>query len=174
MDLGATIEDAVVALFRKAVVRVPPDIMKALRTAESRETHDVARNQLATILRNLEEAERLSLPLCQDTGVPVFFVSGRIPPEVEEGIRRGVVRATREVPLRPNAVHPLTRENPGTNVGEGLPRIVYRPTNETCTFMTVMPKGAGSENMSALAMLAPSEGRRASKICPRYRGGGRG
>ncbi len=158
MDLVAVIEDAVVTILRDAVIRVPEDVKGALRRAVEEETSDIARTQLETILRNLEAAERLSLPLCQDTGVPVFFVTGRVSHKFNEGIRRGVERATREVPLRPNAVHPLTRENPGTNVGEGLPRIVYRPTGEDHTDITVLPKGAGSENMSALAMLTPSEG----------------
>lgn len=158
MDLVAVIEEVVVTILREAVIRLPDDVKYALRRAAEEETSDTARTQLATILRNLEAAEQLSLPLCQDTGVPVFFVSGRICVEIEEGIRRGVERATREVPLRPNAVHPLTRENPGTNVGDGLPRIVYRPRGEAYTDITVLPKGAGSENMSALAMLTPSDG----------------
>lgn len=158
MDLVAVIEEAVVNILREAVIRVPDDVKGALRRAVEEETSDIARTQLETILRNLEAAERLSLPLCQDTGVPVFFVSGRVCAEIEEGVRRGVERATREIPLRPNAVHPLTRENPGTNVGGGLPRIVYRPTGEARTEITVLPKGAGSENMSALAMLTPSDG----------------
>lgn len=158
MDPAAAVEEAVVAILREAVVRVPGDVLKALREAERVETSEIARGQLSAILRNLEEAWRLRLPLCQDTGVPVFFVTGRVFGEVEEGVRRGVVRATQEVPLRPNAVHPLTRKNPGTNVGEGLPRIVYRPTGDHHTDITVLPKGAGSENMSALTMLAPSQG----------------
>jgi fumarate hydratase subunit alpha len=63
-----------------------------------------------------------------------------------------------EVPLRPNEVHPITRENSGTNVGTGMPRIVYRPTDDPWMEITVLPKGAGAENMSALAMLTPSQG----------------
>jgi fumarate hydratase subunit alpha len=114
--------------------------------------------QLRTILRNLEEARERSVPLCQDTGVPVFFVSGAMLPGLEEGIRRGLARATEAIPLRPNAVHPLTRKNPGNNIGTGSPRIVYRPTGDAFTDITVMPKGAGSENMSALAMLTPAQG----------------
>ncbi len=158
MDPVAMVEEAVVAILREAVVHVPKDVTRALRQAAREETSDIARTQLETIVRNIEAAERRSLPLCQDTGVPVFFVTGKIIPEVEEGIRRGVQRATREVPLRPNAVHPLTRENPGNNIGAGLPRIVYRPRSVDHTDITVLPKGAGSENMSALCMLTPSEG----------------
>jgi fumarate hydratase subunit alpha len=158
MDLEDVVEGAVVSMLREAVTTLPGDVEAALREAEREESSGIARVQLRTILRNVEEARRLGVPLCQDTGVPVFFVSGRMFPELEEGIRKGLARATSEVPLRPNAVHPLTRRNPGTNVGTGSPRIVYRPTGDGSTDITVMPKGAGSENMSALAMLTPAQG----------------
>lgn len=158
MDLEGVVEEAVVGMLREAVTTVPADVERALRQAEREETSETARVQLRTILSNLEEARARGVPLCQDTGVPVFFVSGAILPGLEEGIRRGLVRATAEVPLRPNAVHPLTRKNPGTNVGAGAPRIVYHPTGDDFVDITVMPKGAGSENMSALAMLTPAQG----------------
>jgi fumarate hydratase subunit alpha len=111
-----------------------------------------------TILDNIDAAGRLKVPMCQDTGVPVFFVSGRMIKGLEESIRRGVARATEEIPLRPNAVHPLTRHNPGNNLGEGLPHIIFHPSDDEFTEITVMAKGAGSENLSALAMLTPSQG----------------
>lgn len=158
MDLEDVVEEAVVSMLREAVTTLPQDVEDALRAAEREETSEIARVQLRTILSNVEEARRLSVPLCQDTGVPVFFVSGRMFPGLEDGIRKGLARATAEVPLRPNAVHPLTRRNPGTNVGAGSPRIVCRPTADAHTDITVMPKGAGSENMSALAMLTPAQG----------------
>jgi fumarate hydratase subunit alpha len=69
-----------------------------------------------------------------------------------------VSRATSEVPLRPNVVHPLTRHNPGDNLGKGMPYVHFEPEEVDYTELTVMPKGAGSENMSALAMLTPSQG----------------
>jgi fumarate hydratase subunit alpha len=152
------IEDVTVNLLRVAVTTLPDDILEALRDAERQETSEVARTQLRTILENVETAERLSLPMCQDTGMPIFFVSGRCLPNLEEGIRRGVKRATSEVPLRPNAVHPITRHNPGDNIGRHVPIIHYDNSESDFTQLTVMPKGAGSENMSVLAMLTPSQG----------------
>ncbi len=158
MDQGSVIEQTVVCLLREAVIHLPQDVKDALREAEGQETSPTARIQLRTILKNIDEAGRLRVPMCQDTGVQVFFVSGRMIKGLEDGIRRGVARATEEVPLRPNAVHPLTRHNPGNNLGEGLPHIIFRPTDDEFTEITVMTKGAGSENMSALAMLTPSQG----------------
>lgn len=152
------IEEAVVQLLRDAVTTLPPDVVEALRRAEARERSEVARSQLRIILDNLDAAGRLAVPMCQDTGVHVFYVTGPVDASIEESIRNGVARATEEVPLRPNAVHPLTRENPGTNVAVGLPHIVYYPTDDEFLEITVLPKGAGSENMTALAMLSPADG----------------
>lgn len=176
MDRVEAIERAVVEALREAVTGLPMDVEAALRRAAEDEPEGPPRAQLRTMLDNLDEARRLGLPLCQDTGVPVFFVLGALSPDLEEGIRRGVARATVEVPLRPNVVHPLTRENSGTNVGTGMPRIVYRPTDDQSTEITVLPKGAGAENMSALAMLNPSQGLRGIKsfvLETVVRGGGR-
>ncbi|MCU0861948.1 MAG: fumarate hydratase [Methanomassiliicoccales archaeon] len=106
----------------------------------------------------MASADRLMLPMCQDTGIPIFFAKGRCLPHLEEGIRRGVSRATSEIPLRPNVVHPLTRHNPGDNLGKGMPCLHFEPSDLDYTEITVLPKGAGSENMSALAMLTPSQG----------------
>ena len=145
-------------LLRTAATTLPDDVLEGLRRAEREESSEIARTQLRTILDNVESAERLSLPMCQDTGMPLFFVTGRCLPHLEEGIRRGVSRATVEIPLRPNAVHPLTRQNPGDNLGKGMPFIHYHRTEDDFTEITVMPKGAGSENMTTLALLTPSQG----------------
>ena len=152
------IEDTVVSLLKEAVISLPKDVLSALKEAEKKERSEIAKTQLRTILDNIEAADSLTVPMCQDTGIHVFFVSGRIIPGIEEQIRAGTLRATNVIPLRPNAVHPLTRENPGTNVAEGLPYVVYHPFSADYTEITVMPKGAGSENMTALAMLTPSQG----------------
>ncbi len=152
------VEDVVVDLLKTASTSLPNDVLEALKKAEREETSEVARTQLRTILTNVERAERLGLPMCQDTGLPVFFITGRCVPRLEEAIRRGVSRATSEIPLRPNAVQPLTRSNPGDNLGRGMPYIHFEQTDADYTEITVTPKGAGSENMSAIAMLTPSQG----------------
>jgi len=142
-----------------AETHLPPDVLAALKRARSSETSDIAEAELDTMIRNLEVAERLGVPICQDTGVPVVYVS--LPLEVSlteaiyEGIADGVRRATESVPLRPNVVDPLTRENSGDNCGEGMPAVHIRQ-GQSFT-ITVLPKGAGSENVSRCAMFLPSE-----------------
>lgn len=147
-----------VSLLREATTTLPEDVVSALINAEMNETNAIAKTQLRTILENIDAAGKLRVPMCQDTGIHVFFVKGKITSDLEEKIRAGVLRATNEIPLRPNVVHPLTRENPGTNVASGLPYVVFHPSADDYVEITVMPKGAGSENMTALAMLTPSQG----------------
>ncbi len=158
------IEEAVVALLRRAVTGLPQDVLAALETSLLLEKNPAAQRELGRIIENVREAGACTLPMCQDTGLPVFFARmGFIVPGFEEAVARGVRRATEEVPLRKNAVHPLTRENTGDNTGAGIPYIHYACGASNCIELTVLPKGGGSENMSALAMLNPSGGARAVK-----------
>ncbi len=150
-------EDIVLRLLRAAQTRLPPDVKWALEAAAAWESDPTARSQLGAILDNSSRAEFLVRPMCQDTGLPVFFVKGRIPPGIEASIAAGVARATAAIPLRPNAVDPLSREVSGDNIGSG-PLVHCRPSDADYTELSVLPKGAGAENMSRLAMLTPSDG----------------
>jgi fumarate hydratase subunit alpha len=155
---ASLVEETVVRLMRTATTTLPVDVLAALERALAEETEEIAKAQLRTILENVRLAEEGRVPMCQDTGVPIFYVSGRWDEELESGIRQGVARATREVPLRPNVVHPLTRHNTGDNLGDGMPVVHFSPPKGDFVEIVHMPKGAGSENMSALRMLNPSEG----------------
>ncbi|UCC92263.1 MAG: fumarate hydratase [Thermoplasmata archaeon] len=154
------IEDVVVEMLRKAVTKLPADVEMALQRAYDDETDEVPKTQLETILTNIGMAEEGVTPMCQDTGVQIFFVKqGSVSVgDVEGAIGRGVARATSEVPLRPNTVHPISRKNHMDNNGVRMPYINMERTDGPYLEMTVMPKGAGSENMSAMAMLTPSQG----------------
>ncbi|MDT8357131.1 MAG: fumarate hydratase [Methanomicrobiaceae archaeon] len=150
---------ATVAAFRKAELELPEDVLSALTRARAFETDPVARSELDNILENITVARRLRVPLCQDTGVPIIYLT--LPPhlplsrEILEGVEDGVRRATVEVPLRPNVVDPCTRRNTGDNTGQGMPAVHVAP-GDRCT-ITVLPKGAGSENVSRSTMLLPGE-----------------
>ena len=151
--------DATFEAYRNAVIRLPLDVLKVIGDAARTETNPVARGEFANILQNIRAAGERGVPLCQDTGVPVVYLT--IPPEIPltqslyDAVAEGVRRATREVPLRPNVVDPLTRHNTGDNTGAGMPAIHVKP-GEKFT-VTVLPKGAGAENMSRIAMLLPSQ-----------------
>jgi len=159
-SLDKVIENAAVELIRRAVTRLPPDVVRALEAARAAETDATATRELSFLLENVREAGRCTLPMCQDTGIPVFFVKlGRFHVSgLEDALARAVRRATEEVPLRRNVVDPLTRTNTGDNTGAGMPWISYAYCDADHLEITFLPKGAGSENMSALAMLNPSDG----------------
>ena len=155
----ALIEDTVVELLAMAVTRLPADVEGALQRIFEEETEPASKMQMKAILENLELAQKSQTPLCQDTGIHVFFV--RLGPkcgDLDGIIRKAVERGTKEIPLRPNAVHPLTRKNPGDNVGRKMPYVNFKIWDKDYLEITVMTKGAGSENMSQLAMLTPSQG----------------
>ncbi|ENN95883.1 fumarate hydratase [Methanocaldococcus villosus KIN24-T80] len=157
--------EIIVDLFREAVIYLPDDVKRALKEAYERESSKLAKDTLKAILENIEIAERKRIPLCQDTGVPIVYLkigkgieSDKIFDIIKE-IEKGVEIATKLVPLRPNVVNPITRKNLG-NVGLGMPIIdvEFDDNLNKEIEITVFPKGAGSENMSKLKMLKPSEG----------------
>jgi len=148
--------ERLVELIRTAVVKLPPDVRSALERALEAEDEELPALQLRMMLENAACAERRGVPLCQDTGVPVFFIRGEWA-DVEHLLAQAVRRATREVLLRPCIVHPLTRSNTGDNTGAGVPVLHHLPEGEPRS-ITFMPKGAGSENCSAVAPLPPSAG----------------
>jgi fumarate hydratase subunit alpha len=144
---------------RDAVIYLPPDVKRAVASAAASETNAVAQGEYENITKNILAAERLGVPLCQDTGVPVVYLT--IPPEIPfsrvlfDAVADGIRRATSDVPLRPNVVDPLTRDNSGDNTGTGMPAVHVRPGNRFT--VTVLPKGAGAENVSRIVMLLPSD-----------------
>ncbi len=153
--------EATVAILAKAETTLPVWVMEKITEAAGKETNTIARSQLAAILENVEIASSEGVPLCQDTGLPVFHLEiGRdlqVPPYLEEAIAEGVRRATENIPLRPNAVDPLTRKNTGDNTGQGMPDLVIDFVPGDALRITAFPKGAGSENASFLSMLNPAD-----------------
>jgi fumarate hydratase subunit alpha len=159
-----TITETVSELLNRAVTRLPEDVESALKKAYKVERGEIAKTQLAAIIDNVKYARKKGVPICQDTGIPVFYVGIGSNAKVDTGIIEdaiveGVRIATECIPLRPNAVHPLTRKNSEDNTGAGVPVIVFEIlTGKDYIEITVLPKGAGSENMSRLALLKPSDG----------------
>ena len=157
--LSDALANATERALAEAEIRLPPDVLAALRRAATAERNEIARQEFANILENIALAEERQVPICQDTGVPVVYLT--LPPDVPfspllfEGIREGVRRATVSIPLRPNVVDPLTRENTGDNTGVGMPAVHVTPGDRLT--VTVLPKGAGSENTSRIGMLLPSQ-----------------
>ena len=129
----ATLEDAAVELNRRAAVATPVDARRAHKAAAERETNPLARYVLNSLVDNAELAIVDDRPMCGDTGLPRYYVKVGNAAQVEGGfaafehtLRKAVALATQAVKLRSNRVHPLTRRNPGNNVGVFAPNIDYR------------------------------------------------
>jgi fumarate hydratase subunit alpha len=153
--------EAVVRALLRAETSLPDWVMEAILQAAERETNPVARSHLRLMLENVRVAEAEGLPLCQDTGLPIFRVQlgdrTRLDFDLAEAVSDGVRMATQEIPLRPNVVHPLTRENSLDNTGPGMPDLIVDNVEGEALKITVFPKGAGSENMSLVQMLNPAD-----------------
>jgi len=160
------IEDTICQLYKKAVISLPEDVKKSLKEALKDESDELAILNIEAILKNIELAETNSIPMCQDTGLPIVFVKiGNVHFESENlyhiiysGITKGVRKATKEIPLRPNVVDPITRKNSGDNTGDMIPSIDIDLIDEDYIEFTILPKGFGSENNNALKMALPAEG----------------
>ena len=155
------VSTAVAEILKISETTLPDDTVAAIVNAANKESGPIAKAQLEAILKNIEIAEKKETPICQDTGIFIFFVEIgrdlRIDFDLEGAIRDGCANATKTVPLRPNVVDPLTRHNTKNNLGDGLPEINYSFVPGNSLKITVAPKGAGSENMSALKMFTPTE-----------------
>ncbi len=145
---------------KMAVTRLPKDVEDALRAAYERETNETAKTQLAAILKNLDIA-RQGIPMCQDTGIMIFYVKvGEDFPHVgviRDAVTAAVRKATAEVPLRPNAVDPFGG-NSGDNTGRMIPWINWELVSGGSLEIAAFPKGGGCENVSIIGMLKPGVG----------------
>ncbi len=158
------IEDVAKELYIRALKLLPPDIKSGFSRLAENETTAVAQSVLATMMQNIDVAERTENLLCQDTGVPIYNVTIGRDVEVDgyalkQALRRGCERATREHPLRSSIVHPLTRHNEQTSCGIEVPviHIDFSDRPERLE-IEMIPKGSGAENNSFLKMAVPAEG----------------
>lgn len=152
----------IIELMKRASICLPDSVKRRLGAACRQESGLLAKKQLETILENINIAETKQIPVCQDTGVPLFFVkAGRnwIPgnQDVKQAIIEGTARATKLIPLRENVIHPLTLKNSGTNTGWKMPYIYYDMIDEEYTEIQVLLKGFGSEAKTSLAYIATTE-----------------
>jgi len=153
---------ALITALQQATAVLPQDVITALQRAEASEDSPLAKEQLQTILRNIEVAKEHRVPLCQDTGLHTFFITaGTASPylsKLQRVIKHALAEATEQIPLRPNTVHPFTGENSGDNLGRYMPYLSWELIDGDEITITILPKGGGSENMSALKMLLPTAG----------------
>lgn len=155
-----TITQTVRDLCIDACINMGEDVKCLLDEAKDKEVSPFGQNILDQLIDNINIAKRENMPICQDTGMAVFFlemgqdvhiVGGNLTDAINEGVRQGY----EEGYLRKSVLDPLTRENTKDNT----PAIIHTDIVPGDNLkITIAPKGFGSENMSALRMLKPSDG----------------
>lgn len=184
------LENTMYEAMRQAATQMPPDVSRTLETALAEETEPLAKAHLLSCLKNAEQAAAGAGLVCGDTGFPLFFIKMGNHAEIEGGIpslyqaaQQATARATADCFLRPTMVDPLSRKNPGNNLGPGMPKveISFDGTDREIDIIAA-PKGGGSEIFGTFyRMLFPSDGKAgikkfiiecikdscyAGKICP--------
>jgi len=167
LKIETVVENVGVKLLQLAVIKLPQDVKEALQQAYHEEESEAGKTQLQAILKNIDLAEKTSTPICQDTGVIIFYIKAGAQAKnldkIEKALQKATIRATKEVPLRPNAVNPFTQKNSGDNTGRYIPFIHWQIVPGNTIEITVLPKGGGSENVCILGMISPGEGVRGLK-----------
>ncbi len=153
--------DTIENLCIDANLHLPKDIKCAVKSCYKAEDGTVAKDVLGNIIKNFEIAECDNIPVCQDTGMACVFMEigqdvhitgGDLTDAVNEGVRRGYHNGF----LRKSVVKdPVLRGNTGDNTPAMLYTEIVAGKNIK---ITVAPKGFGSENMSQIKMLKPSDG----------------
>ena len=157
----SVIRDTVARLCIEANTCLPEDVKAAILDFQQKENWAIAREVLDQIVENFTIADRENVPICQDTGMAcvflevgqeVHFVGGGLYDAVHEGVRKGYGEGY----LRKSVVRDPIRRG---NTGDNTPAMIHTdivPGDRVR--ITVGPKGFGSENMSAVKMLKPSDG----------------
>jgi fumarate hydratase subunit alpha len=162
LDTAKVVETVGFNILKQAVIYLPDDVKAALKKAYAEETSETGKTQLKAILDNIELAEKYKAPVCQDTGTIIFYIKAGAKAKdldkVEAALVNAVKRATKEVPLRPNAVNPFDQKNSGDNTGRYIPHFNWEIVPGDKIEITVMTKGGGSENVCVGGMIVPGEG----------------
>ena len=154
------VTDAVRQMCISANRDLPDDVRRCIKACHEQEDWQPAKEILDLMIENYKIAEQDSVPICQDTGVACIFVEiGQdvyVTGDLSEAINDGVRQGYREGYLRSSVVaDPLKRSNTGDNTPA---MIYYDVIPGDALKITVAPKGFGSENMSRIVMLKPSDG----------------
>lgn len=155
----SSITDTVARLCISANKKLGDDLISCIECAAASETSPLSSRIMYDIRKNLDAAEELNIPICQDTGMAVIFleigqevhfIGGGLEAAVNNGVRRGYTEGL----LRKSVVgDPIRR----VNTNDNTPAIIHtRIVDGDSVKITVAPKGFGSENMSGVRMLTPS------------------
>ena len=156
---GEQVTQAVKTLFLEAALCPPEEVIARLKQAKEKEVSAQGREIFRQLLENAKIARSEGIPYCQDTGMAVVFAEVgqdvHLVGDFEEAIHEGVRQAYQEGYYRKSVLSALER----VNTGDNTPAVIHtRLVPGDKLKLVAAPKGFGSENMSALKMLKPSEG----------------
>jgi len=150
---GIDITNPSVELIRLCACVLREDIKKRIVEARGKELEgSTSQKVFDTILENAKVAAEKSLPMCQDTGMAIFWVhhpKGISQSGLESQLVKAIKKATKRSYLRPNTIDSLSGKNPGDNSGKGTPVFHFHEWNKDTIKVDLMLKGGGSENVSA-------------------------
>jgi fumarate hydratase subunit alpha len=157
-----TIKETVKTAIMDAACIAGEDLMAGFKRALDQEESDLGKELLTQLIQNADIARKERLPLCQDTGLAVFFVEIGDDVKIEGGLLSDALNeATREAYgeayLRKSVCHPFTRKNTGDNTPAIIHYDIVRGDKLHIAFSA---KGGGSENMSRVTMLKPADGKK--------------
>ncbi len=157
------INDTMAAFINYIAVHLPDDVVSKLEELRAAENDPAALSIYDMMFENMRLAAELNRPSCQDTGFVQFRIECgiRLPilHYLEDLLRNAVIKATRETPLRPNAVETFDEYNTGDNTGTGAPSISWSiiPDWDGCAISTYLA-GGGCSLPGHAAVLMPGEG----------------
>ncbi|KUO80475.1 fumarate hydratase [Vulcanisaeta sp. EB80] len=158
-SLEDSIKEAAKAIVKMASVSPADDVVNALKNAVKIEIHEPSKVQLNAILTNIDLARQYNAAVCQDTGVPTFFIKlgdgFPIRSKLFSILTEAVREVTKELPLRSNSVDPLTERNAGDNTGIGIPVFDVELFDGDYLEMIYTPKGGGTELPSKAFVVPP-------------------
>jgi fumarate hydratase class I len=144
------LHESLVELITQTSTNLPPDVRAAMAAAGVGETPNTQASQaLNIIFSNIDMAAGDEGPICQDTGMPTFYVHTPVDVNqiaIRKTIRAAVAEATKRGKLRPNSVDSLTGKNSGDNLGPGTPVIHFEQWEEDEIEVKLVLKGGGCEN----------------------------
>lgn len=159
MNIEEDLVRVLVDFIRVVETSLPLDIVKAIEGLVEVE-EGMAKEIASAMLRNIEVAKKFSVPICQDTGVLMFFVKVGLRSPYIHLLSRSLIKAvevaTKEIPLRPNSVNPFTDVNSGNNIGRYIPWIEYEVDNYSDTIdVRLYVAGGGSSYAGEAKVLNP-------------------
>lgn len=159
------LKDAVKTVWIRSLTDIPDDVLEGLRNARERETNPRAGEYLDILIKNALIARKNGTVICQDTGVPTFFIKTSLGFPYRGSLREAFDEALHELtlgefPMRPMVVHPLTRDDRCDNTARNIP-LLHIELEEGLDYMEIKayPKGAGSGIWGTLQFLPPSAGK---------------